>query len=114
MAAKKNFQVDQGATFYSQIQYLNEDRTPVDLEGCSAKMQVRDVKGGRKVICTLTSDDGIYIDTESATLSITIQPQFTKKFSYPKSSYDIIITDTNNNKIRVLEGYFSLNREVTI
>lgn len=114
MAGIKNFKVNQGATFYAEIQYLNEDETPIDLQGCTARMQVRDSKGGRKVICTITSENGIVIDSTTATLGITISPQFTKKFYYPKSAYDIILTDTNNNQIRILEGYLSLSRSVTL
>lgn len=114
MAGQKNFEIDQGATFYTEIEYLNGDDTPIDLEGCTAKMQVRNSKGGGKIVCTLTTDDGIALDTETATFKITIAPEFTKNFYYPKSSYDLVVTDTNNNKTRILEGYFSLSRSTTL
>jgi len=33
---------------------------------------------------------------------------------YPKSSYDIMVTDSNGNKIKMLEGFMTLSRSVTI
>ena len=56
MAVQKNFEVDQNATFNFQVQYMeNDEVTPIDLTGASAKMQVRDTKGGSKLAFSLTS-----------------------------------------------------------
>jgi len=59
MAVKKNFEVDQNATFNFQIQYTEDDEvTAIDLTGASAKLQVRDTQGGSKLAFTLTSPAG--------------------------------------------------------
>ena len=116
MAVQKNFEVDQNATFTFQVQYTEEDEvTPLDLTGATAKMQVRDTAGGAKLAFTLTSPSGgITIDGPNGTLSIKCTPTQTSKMFYPKSSYDIMIVDTNGNKIKLLEGFMTLNRSVTI
>lgn len=116
MAVQKNWEVDQNTTFKFQLQYTEDDEvTPIDLTGAIAKMQVRDTKGGSKLAFTLTSPaGGIVIDEENGTLDITITPTQTNKLFYPKSSYDIMVIDANANKIKMLEGFMTLNRSVTI
>jgi hypothetical protein len=116
MAIQKNWEVDQNTTFKFEIQYTEDDEiTPIDLTGASAKMQVRDTKGGSKIAFTLTSPSGgISINEETGTLSISITPTQTNKLFYPKSSYDIMMIDSNGNKIKLLEGFMTLSRSVTI
>ena len=116
MAGQKNFEVDQNATFTFQVQYTEDDKvTPIDLTGATAKMQVRDIKGGTKLAVTLTSPaGGITINAPTGTLTIKMTPTQTNKLFYPKSSYDVMVIDSNGNKIKLLEGFLTLNRSVTI
>jgi hypothetical protein len=116
MAGQKNFEVDQNATFSFQVQYTEDDKvTAIDLSGATAKMQVRDTKGGTKLAVTLTSPSGgITIDGPTGTLNIKMTPTQTNKLFYPKSSYDVMVIDSNGNKIKLLEGFLTLNRSVTI
>lgn len=116
MAVQKNFEVDQSTTFSFQVQYTEEDEvTPIDLTGSSAKMQVRDTAGGSKLAFSLTSPSGgITIDGPNGMLSIKCTPTQTSKLFYPKSSYDIMVIDSNGNRMKLLEGFLTLNRSVTI
>lgn len=116
MAKQKNWEVDQNTTFRFQIQYTEDDQvTPIDLTGATAKMQVRDTKGGSKLAFTLTSPSGgITIDGPTGLVEIVATPTQTNKLFYPKSSYDIMIIDSNGNKTKILEGFISLSRSVTI
>lgn len=116
MAVQKNFEVDQNATFTFQVQYTEEDEvTPISLVGASAKMQVRDTQGGSKLAVSLTSPSGgITIDGPTGTLDIKMTPTQTNKLFYPKSAYDIMVIDSNGNKIKLLEGFMTLSRSVTI
>lgn len=116
MAVKKNFEVDENATFIFQVQYTEEDEvTPISLDGASAKMQVRDSAGGSKLAFSLTSPSGgITIDPLTGTLTVKITPTQTSKLFYPKSAYDIMVIDSNGNKIKLLEGFMTLSRSVTI
>ena len=116
MAVTKNFEVDQNATFTFEVQYtLDDETTPIDITGASAKMQVRDTQGGSKLAFTLTSPSGgIVIDGPTGTVSIKMTPTQTNKLFYPKSAYDIMMIDSNGNKIKLLEGFMTLSRSVTI
>jgi len=115
MAGQKNFEVDQNATFSFIVEYKDNNGAPIDLTGATAKMQVRDTKGGSKLAFSLTSPSGgIIIDPTNGKLTIKITPTQTNKLFYPKSSYDIMVTDSNANKIKLLEGFMTLSRSVTI
>lgn len=115
MAVQKNFEVDQNTTFTFVIQYKDSNGDPIDLTGASAKMQVRDTKGGTKLAFTLTSPaSGITIDPTNGKLTIRMTPTQTNKLFYPKSSYDIMLTDSNAVKIKLVEGFLTLSRSVTI
>lgn len=116
MATSKNFEVDQNATFTFQVQYVEDNEvTPINLTGCTAKMQVRDTAGGSKLAFTLTSPaSGITINGPTGTLTVKMTPTQTNKMFYPKSAYDIMVIDTNGNKIKLLEGFMTLSRSVTI
>jgi hypothetical protein len=115
MAGQKNFEVDQNATFQFLVEYKDNDDNAINLTGSTAKMQVRDTKGGTKLAFTLTSPTGgITIDGINGKLTVKMTPTQTNKLFYPKSSYDIMIVDSNGNKIKLLEGFLTLNRSVTI
>lgn len=115
MAGQKNFEVDQNATFTFIVEYKDNNSLPIDLTGATAKMQVRDTKGGSKLAFSLTSPSGgIIIDPTNGKITIKMTPTQTNKLFYPKSSYDIMITDSNANKIKLLEGFMTLSRSVTI
>lgn len=115
MAGQKNFEVDQNATFSFIVEYKDNDGMPIDLTGSTAKMQVRDTKGGSKLAFSLTSPSGgITITPLLGKLTIKMTPTQTNKLFYPKSSYDIMLTDSNANKIKLLEGFMTLSRSVTI
>jgi hypothetical protein len=115
MAGQKNFEVDQNATFTFIVEYKDNNGLPIDLTGSTAKMQVRDTKGGTKLAFTLTSPSGgITIDGPNGKLTMKMTPTQTNKLFYPKSSYDIMLTDSSTNKIKIIEGFLTLSRSVTI
>ena len=115
MAGQKNFEVDQNTTFTFILEYKTPNEVPIDLTGASAKMQVRDTKGGTKLAFTLTSPaGGITIDAPNGKLTVRMTPTQTNKLFYPKSSYDIMITDSNGVKTKLIEGFLTLSRSVTI
>ncbi len=115
MAGQKNFEVDQNTTFTFIVEYKDNAGAPIILTGASAKLQVRDTKGGTKLAFTLTSPSGgITIDAPNGKLTIRMTPTQTNKLFYPKSSYDLMLTDSNSIKTKLLEGFLTLSRSVTI
>lgn len=114
MAGQKNWEVDQDTTFTFTVEYKDPDNNIIDLTGATAKLQVRD-STGQKLAFTLTSPTGgITIDGSQGKVTVKMTPTQTKKLFYPKSVYDLIIVDSNSNRFKLLGGYISLNRTVTI
>lgn len=115
MADQKNWEVDQNTTFSFILEYKDDAGVPISLTGSSAKMQVRDTKGGSKLAFTLSSPaSGISIDGAAGKLTINMSPSQTNKLFYPKSAYDVMVTDSNGNKTKLVEGFITLSRSVTI
>jgi hypothetical protein len=115
MAVQKNFEVDQNATFTFILEYKDSNGNAVNLTGASAKMQVRDTQGGSKVAVSLTSPSGgITIDPLIGKLTFRMTPTQTNKLFYPKSAYDIMLTQDIGIKTKLLEGFLTLSRSVTI
>ena len=110
MAGQKNWEVDQNTTFSFILEYKDPEGVPISLTGATAKMQVRDTKGGSKLAFTLTSpSSGITIDAALGKLTIKMTPTQTSKLFYPKSSYDVIVIDSNSNMVKLVEGFITLN-----
>ena len=64
---------------------------------------------------TLTSPSGgITIDPLMGTITVRMTPTQTNKLFYPKSAYDIMLTDINLVKTKLVEGFLTLSRSVTI
>ncbi len=115
MAGKKNFEVDQNTTFTFIVEYKDNNDNPINLTGSLAKLQARDTQGGTKLAFSLTSPaGGITIDGSNGKVTCKMTPTQTNKLFYPKSSYDLMIIDSNGNRIKLLEGFFTLSRSVTI
>jgi hypothetical protein len=115
MAVQKNFEVDQNTTFSFTLEYKDNAGAPINLTGASAKLQVRDKKGGTQLAFSLTSPSGgITIDPLLGKLTVKMTPTQTSKLFFPKSEYDLMLTDSNLNKTKLLEGFITLSRSVTI
>jgi hypothetical protein len=115
MAVQKNFTLDQNTTFTFEVIYKDNAQTPINLTGCSAKMQVRDTAGGSQLAFTLSSPSaGITIDGSAGKITVKMTPAQTNKLFYPKSSYDLMLTDTNSNRTKLVEGFITLSRSVTL
>jgi hypothetical protein len=115
MAVQKNFEVDQNTTFSFVVEYKDSNGAAIDLTGATAKLQARDTQGGSKLAFTLTSPTGgITINGPLGKLTCKMTPTQTNKLFYPKSAYDLIVVDSNSNRIKLIEGFLTLSRSVTI
>ena len=63
MSAQKNFEIDQNTTYSFIVEYKDNAGLPIALTSASAKMQVRDTKGGKQLVATMStpSSSGISI-----------------------------------------------------
>ena len=128
-----NFTIEQGATLSFEIQYKDNNSTPIDLTGYSAKMEIASAYSGstRTVYAMLTSSLGdVYVkDTGSEFLSLSgsdlITPLTsgsigiyigwarTNELVFTGSAvYDLELT-LDTERTRLLQGQVQLSKQVT-
>lgn len=114
MAGQKNWEVDVNTTYSFSVIYKDPNGDPIDITGSTAKMQVRNAQGD-KLAFTLTSPSGgITIDGPNGLITVKMTPTQTSKLFYPKSVYDLMLTDSQANKTKLVGGYLTASRSVTI
>lgn len=109
MAARANLIIDQGTTFEVSINISNEDSSPIDLTNYTAASKVRKHYSSRNsvpftVTITNASEGLITLSMSSATTSLLTAGRYV---------YDVEITSSSENIIRVLEGQVTVTPEVT-
>lgn len=107
-----NITIYKGTTFRKTITWMQSNNQPVDLTSCSAKMQVKDATG--EVIVELTSSlgGGITLGGVAGTIELVITNIVTATMTSGK--YDLNITLSNGDVIKLLKGTFSLLDGITI
>jgi hypothetical protein len=117
MAGIKNWKVDQAANFSFTLIYRDPDGDPIDLTQYRAKMTVAPAPGSKKVLaaCNCAEGGGIVITPLEGKLQINFDMEKTKKFSFPRSAYDLVIIHIPTGEItRLLEGWLEVSRAVTV
>jgi hypothetical protein len=105
-----NWKVTQGDSFELQLEYQDEDAQPIDITGYSVLMEIKDKPGGKILCATCSIGDGIEVlDPATGIIGINISPQKTRKFNYPKASYQIQGTDQLGGNVTFLKGWFAVD-----
>ena len=56
--AKLQLKIYQGATFRRRLRWLSPDKMPIDLTGCTARMQVREEVESTAALLELSTENG--------------------------------------------------------
>jgi len=107
--------VPQGSDFNVEIIYQEgEPPVTVDLSGYSAKLQVRRTFD-TPVILQLSTDDGtIVMNSTAPNIVLKFPNDVTSRMTvYSDLIYDLEMTSPTGLKSRVMQGKFSISREVT-
>jgi len=110
-----NFTLQQGATFRRTF-ILRDSKTtePLDLTGCSARMQVRPTLISDDVLLELTIDNGgITITPLEGKIELHIAHDATVNTTWRKGIYQLEIVFANGDVSRYLEGTITHSLEVT-
>lgn len=107
-----NFLCPQGSTFSRRLTYKIND-TPVNLNGFSSRLQVRETHYDTDTIVSLTSGSGITLGGSAGTIDILIAASATALFDAGTWVYDLEIESTNGTIDRLVEGSFIVTPEVT-
>jgi hypothetical protein len=108
MADVKNLTIDQGATFYSNIQYLDINKIPISLLGYDIKAQLRKTYYSANAV-TFTSN---IVNAPYGNISLTLPANATSNLKVGRYVYDVK-ANIGNITYRIVEGIVTVNPGVT-
>ncbi len=112
--AKLNFTIYQGATFRRRLRWLNPDKTPIDLTGCTARMQVREEIESTAALLELTTDNGrIALGGTAGTVDLLVDASTTAAIAWTGGVFDLEIVHPSGEVTRLAEGSCCVSPEVT-
>lgn len=123
-AGRYDIVLEQGTTFDLPINYSNPDGTSIDLSGYQARMQVREAPHTELFVefnSGLTSNGFILMSgavedrEDSANGNLRVYMTAANSSSLPRfrGRYDLELFDSSGYTIRLLEGQFTVEPEIT-
>lgn len=113
-AAVYNFEVLQGTSLVKSIVWKNDAGVAVNLTGHTAKMQVRETADSEDVLLELSTALGnIQITPLTGTVTLIFSPDDTSGAYWTRGKYDLELTAANGFVTRLLQGKFTLSKEIT-
>lgn len=114
-AANYDITIEQGATYQLSVTWKDENGTPINLSGFTARMQVRKSSQSDDVILTLTSDESdqsITLGGALGTIDIEIPATVTEDLTLRRAVYDLEMENAGN-VTRLIQGSVNISPEVT-
>lgn len=114
--AKLKFTIYQGATFRKRLTWKGPlpAQTPIDLTGCTARMQVRpELKSATVLVELNTTNGGITLGGVAGTVDLYLSDEATAAFTWLSGAWDLEIEFPGGEVIRLAQGSVSVSPEVT-
>jgi hypothetical protein len=109
-----NITCDQGATFKRTITWTNQARTPYNLTGYTARMQVRSTVEASEVLLELTTvNNRIVLGGAAGTIELIVAANVTTALTPGLYVYDLELVSGGGEVTRLIEGNFNVKAEVT-
>lgn len=110
--AQVDFNIYQGDDYLHSFIWQDDQGTPIDLTGYSARLQVRRKASDTEFILEITDLDGITLGGVAGTVDIQIPGAETAKIT-KASVYDLELTDASGTVITLTAGNVCIFQEVT-
>ena len=112
--AKLKFTIYQGATFRKRLTWTAPSGTPVDLTGCTARMQVRsEVESPDALLELTTVNGGIVLGGALGTIDLYVSDEDTGAITWDGGVWDLEIVHPGGEVTRLAQGSVSVSPEVT-
>lgn len=110
---KRDFIVPQGVTYPIKMRYLDANENPIDLTGATIHAQLRKQYDQQSpdIDCTI-SNGKAFLDGDNY-FGFTLSPSDTSSVSATTYFYDLIVTKSDGDVTRAMEGTISITPEVT-
>lgn len=108
-AVRINLQIEQGATFHPTWTWKSgateATAVPVDLTGCTARMQIREDEDGSTILYELTTENSkIILGDIAGTIEVIISDEDSAAFTWDNGVYDLEIEFTDGTVRRWSQG----------
>lgn len=114
-AAKLNLPIiEKGATYRHTLFWKDSNNAAINLQDCTAKMQVRKTKTSETVLLELsTQNGGLIITAAAGQIDIFISDEDTENLPGTGGIYDLEIYHGNGYITRLCEGTLEFSDQVT-
>lgn len=113
-AANYNFELEQGATLIKPIVWKDSAGVAVNLNGYTARMQVRQSASSDVVLLELsTSNGGISLVAGTGTINLIFSAAVTAAIDWSRGKYDLELTSLDGTVTRLIEGQIDISKEIT-
>jgi hypothetical protein len=113
VAVSYNVTIDQGATWYLNVEYDNPNGTPVNLTSYTAALQIRSLPESATAVLSLSTGSGITITGATGLVAITATATQTRAIDEGTYYYDLEITSPAGVVTRLVQGQAVVTPEVT-
>lgn len=119
MAAVHNLVIRPGVTFVKTFNWYTKDsvtlvKTPVDLTGYTARMDIRENVGDAAAVLTCTTENGRIALNSSGEIKITISAAVTAAYATELAVYDLLLVAPGGEVTEFISGSVTLKRGVTV
>lgn len=103
--------IKQGDTYYLQMLWEDSEGVPVDVTGCTARMQLRKDYGSPILLSLTTENGGIVLSLGK--IEIKIDAEDTAKLREQRMKFDLEIIYADGRVVTLVGGEYLLLYEVT-
>ena len=112
-AITKTLQLNQGATWLLSFEWLDDAGLPIDLTGCTARMQLRATPATPVLLELSTTNGRVALLGTTGVIELLVDAQVTVGLSCEFGVYDLRVTFPGGRVDVVLAGRFTLIPAVT-
>lgn len=114
-AGYHHFIIEQGATFGQTLTLKDSSDTVINLTGyASAEMDLRETPESSSEVLTLTTANSrIALGGSAGTVTLTISAADTANLTAGDGVFDLEVVDGSSNIYRILEGTYSVRRNIS-
>jgi hypothetical protein len=113
-AARYDIVCEQGASFVRTLVWLDENEVPIQLNGYTARMHIRPTVTSSTLLAELTTENGgITLQPTTGGIGLTLTAAQTNALPARKAVYDLELESADGFVVRLVEGAFTINPQVT-
>lgn len=115
MAARQDFDIDQGADWAVTIAWTDSEGEPVDLDGYTARLHMRPGKRG-EAVAELDNGEGqgITLGPEPGSITLALSAAETAELPPALLDYDLVMTSPEGAVKRLIQGVVNVSEGVTV